>query len=77
MALGLPSVLVGSWTDEVAETGVTVVLPPAGTLGAIAVRGGAPGNGERSLGGRSPMSHKSTLVKLLCKVDSPFATKVA
>ena len=46
MALGLPSVLVGSWTDEVAATGVTVVLPPAGTLGAIAVRGGAPGTRE-------------------------------
>ncbi|WP_423917689.1 P1 family peptidase [Candidatus Poriferisodalis sp.] len=46
MALGLESVLVGSWTDEVAGTGVTVVLPPAGTLGAIAVRGGAPGTRE-------------------------------
>ena len=46
MALGLPSVLVGSWTDEEAGTGVTVVLPPAGTLGAIAVRGGAPGTRE-------------------------------
>ena len=46
MALGLPSVLVGSWTDESAATGVTVVLPPPGTLGAIAVRGGAPGTRE-------------------------------
>ena len=46
MALGLPSVLVGSWTDEDAATGVTVVLPPTGTLGAIAVRGGAPGTRE-------------------------------
>ncbi|WP_420436505.1 P1 family peptidase [Candidatus Poriferisodalis sp.] len=46
MALGLPSVLVGSWTDDDAETGVTVVLPPPGTLGAIAVRGGAPGTRE-------------------------------
>ena len=46
MALGLSSVLVGSWTDEDAATGVTVVLPPAGTLGAIAVRGGAPGTRE-------------------------------
>jgi L-aminopeptidase/D-esterase-like protein len=46
MALGLPSVLVGSWTDDGAATGVTVVLPPAGTLGAIAVRGGAPGTRE-------------------------------
>ncbi len=46
MALGLSSVLVGSWTDDVAVTGVTVVLPPAGTLGAMAVRGGAPGTRE-------------------------------
>ncbi len=46
MALGLPSVLVGSWTDEAAETGVTVVLPPPATVGAIAVRGGAPGTRE-------------------------------
>jgi len=46
MALGLRSVLVGSWTDEGAATGVTVVRPPAGTLGAIAVRGGAPGTRE-------------------------------
>ena len=46
MALGLASVLVGSWTDDEAATGVTVVLPPAGTLGAIAVRGGAPGTRE-------------------------------
>ncbi|MCY3949634.1 MAG: P1 family peptidase [Acidimicrobiaceae bacterium] len=46
MALGLPSVLVGSWTDDDAATGVTVVLPPPGTLGAIAVRGGAPGTRE-------------------------------
>ena len=46
MALGLPNVQVGSWTDEEAATGVTVVLPPPGTLGAIAVRGGAPGTRE-------------------------------
>ncbi len=46
MALGLPSVLVGSWTDDDAATGVTVVLPPPGTLGAVAVRGGAPGTRE-------------------------------
>ncbi len=46
MALGLSSVLVGSWTDDEAATGVTVVLPPSGTLGAIAIRGGAPGTRE-------------------------------
>ena len=37
---------VGVWTDTVHSTGCTVVLPPAGSLGAIAVRGGAPGTRE-------------------------------
>lgn len=46
VALGLEQVLVGCWTDDEAETGVTVVLPPAGALGAVAVRGGAPGTRE-------------------------------
>ncbi len=46
MALGVADVLVGHWTDDDAVTGVTVVLPPAGTLGAVAVRGGAPGTRE-------------------------------
>lgn len=46
MALGLDSMLVGCWTDEVAGTGLTVVLPPAGSIGGIAVRGGAPGTRE-------------------------------
>lgn len=46
MALGLASVRVGCWTDAEAGTGVTVVLPPSGTLGAMAVRGGAPGTRE-------------------------------
>jgi len=46
MALGSPDVLVGCWTDEVHDTGVTVVLPPAGTVGACSVRGAAPGTRE-------------------------------
>ena len=46
MALGLDDVLVGCWTDDVHDTGVTVVLPPAGSLGACSVRGGAPGTRE-------------------------------
>lgn len=36
-------VLVGHWTDVVAGTGCTVVLPPAGTVASCEVRGGAPG----------------------------------
>jgi L-aminopeptidase/D-esterase-like protein len=34
---------VGHWTDDVALTGCTVVLPPKGTLASCEVRGGAPG----------------------------------
>ena len=34
---------VGPWTDEVALTGCTVVLPPPGTIASCEVRGGAPG----------------------------------
>jgi L-aminopeptidase/D-esterase-like protein len=46
MALGLEDVLVGCWTDPVHHTGLTVVLPPPGTMGGAAVRGGAPGSRE-------------------------------
>jgi L-aminopeptidase/D-esterase-like protein len=34
---------VGHWTDEVAMTGCTVVLPPPDTVASCEVRGGAPG----------------------------------
>lgn len=34
---------VGHWTDEVALTGCTVILPPPGTIASCEVRGGAPG----------------------------------
>jgi L-aminopeptidase/D-esterase-like protein len=34
---------VGHWTDQVALTGCTVVLPPPGTVASCEVRGGAPG----------------------------------
>ncbi|MCH2626223.1 MAG: P1 family peptidase, partial [Acidimicrobiales bacterium] len=46
MALGIEDVMVGCWTDDEHGTGVTVVLPPKGSLGAIAIRGGAPGTRE-------------------------------
>lgn len=46
MALGIHDVLVGMYTDRVHQTGCTVVLPPTGTVGGIAVRGGAPGTRE-------------------------------
>ena len=46
MALGSEDVAVGTWTAPGAVSGCTVVLPPPGTVGAIAVRGSAPGTRE-------------------------------
>ena len=49
MALGVEGVRVGVWSDPEHHTGCTVVLPPAGTVGGIAVRGGAPGTREAAI----------------------------
>ncbi|HUG84627.1 MAG TPA: P1 family peptidase [Euzebya sp.] len=46
MALGFDDVLVGTWTHPEGHTGCTVILPPKGSMGAVAVRGGAPGTRE-------------------------------
>ena len=46
MALGVQGVLVGCWTAPDGDTGTTVVLPPPGTIGGAALRGGAPGSRE-------------------------------
>jgi L-aminopeptidase/D-esterase-like protein len=46
MALGVGGVLVGMWTAPEAVSGCTVILPPVGTVGAMAVRGSAPGTRE-------------------------------
>lgn len=46
MALGQDDVRVGVWTAPSGRSGCTVVLPPEGTVGAVAVRGAAPGTRE-------------------------------
>jgi L-aminopeptidase/D-esterase-like protein len=46
MALGVTGVRVGTWTAPGAVSGCTVILPPEGTVGAIAVRGSSPGTRE-------------------------------
>ncbi len=46
VALGIDSVAVGCWTHPSVPTGCTVILPPPGTIGGCAVRGGAPGSRE-------------------------------
>lgn len=46
VALGVDGFRFGTWTDAGGRTGCSVVLAPPGTLGAAAVRGGAPGTRE-------------------------------
>lgn len=46
MALGLDDVRVGTWTAPGQVSGCTIVLPPEGAVGALAVRGAAPGTRE-------------------------------
>jgi L-aminopeptidase/D-esterase-like protein len=46
MALGVSGLSVGCWTDAGGGTGTTALVSPAGTLGGVAVRGGAPGTRE-------------------------------
>jgi L-aminopeptidase/D-esterase-like protein len=45
----VPGVRVGHWTDQVARTGCTVCLLPAGTVASGEVRGGAPATREWDL----------------------------
>lgn len=49
MALGISGLKVGTFTDLTNHTGCTVLLPPPGTVGAVAVRGGAPGTRESAV----------------------------
>ncbi|MFV2038978.1 MAG: P1 family peptidase [Acidimicrobiales bacterium] len=49
MALGIDGVRVGVVTDSGNHTGCTVVLPPPGSVGGMAVRGGAPGTREAAV----------------------------
>ncbi|MEZ5232207.1 MAG: P1 family peptidase [Acidimicrobiales bacterium] len=46
MALGIEGLTIGCWTHPDGVTGCTVLLPPPGTIGGCAVRGGAPGSRE-------------------------------
>ena len=41
----------GHWTSEDGSTGCTVVLPPAGNVSGVDVRGNAPGSREHALSG--------------------------
>ncbi|MBW3659237.1 MAG: P1 family peptidase [Actinobacteria bacterium] len=63
-ALGIEGMRIGVWTAPEGTSGCTVVLPPEGTLGAVAVRGASPGTREAvSLGpsGRISVCHAVVL----------------
>lgn len=45
-ALGIEGLRIGTWSSPTVPTGCTVLLPPAASLGAVAVSGPAPGTRE-------------------------------
>jgi len=65
MALGVEGVRVGMWTDPEHYTGCSVILPPAGAVGGIAVRGGAPGTREAAILGPAT-SNEACHAVVLC-----------
>ncbi len=55
---------IGHWTDSVAETGCTVILPPPGTACGVDVRGGGPGSRETEVIGPLTNAQEATAVLL-------------
>jgi L-aminopeptidase/D-esterase-like protein len=66
---------VGHWTDGEAATGCTVVIAPAGTRGAVEVRGG--GTGTRELEALSPLANAEGPTALLLTGGSAFGLAAA
>lgn len=56
--------MIGHWSDRVAETGCTVVLPPPGTACGVDVRGGGPGSRETEVIGPFANAQEATAVLL-------------
>lgn len=53
----------GHWSDPDAGTGCTVIVPPAGTVGGVDIRGGGPSTRETELlSANAPMSEVTALV---------------
>jgi L-aminopeptidase/D-esterase-like protein len=75
MALGIDGLRIGTWTSPDAVTGCTVVLPPDGTLGAIAVRGAAPGTREAAALG--PDGHVEVCHGVVLSGSSAYGLAVA
>lgn len=75
MTLGVDGVRVGTWTDAEGHTGCTVVLPPRGSLGAAAIRGGAPGTRETPILGAT--SHVAECHAIVLSGGSAFGLATA
>lgn len=73
---GLPGgYLVGHWTDERAETGCTVIVPPAGARCGVDVRGGGPGTRESDVVG--PMANPQEATAVLLTGGSAYGLAAA
>jgi L-aminopeptidase/D-esterase-like protein len=66
---------VGHWTDREAGTGCSVVIAPAGTRGAVEVRGG--GTGTRELEALSPLANAEGPTAVLLTGGSAFGLAAA
>lgn len=66
---------VGHWTDAKTRTGCTVVIAPAGTRGAVEVRGG--GTGTREVEGLSPLANAEGPTAVLLTGGSAFGLAAA
>ena len=71
----IAGVRVGHWTDPVAATGCTVILPPPGTTAAAEARGGGPATRESEL--LAPLSSHSGVTALLLSGGSAFGLDAA
>jgi len=75
VSLGIDDLAVGHWTDPVGLTGCTVVIPPAGNVASVSVRGGGPGTRETDL--LQPEAHVEGVSAVLLTGGSAFGLAAA
>ena len=66
---------IGHWSDPQAETGCTVILPPAGASCGVDVRGGGPGSRETEV--VSPLANAQEATAVLLTGGSAFGLAAA
>ena len=75
MALGIDGLRVGTWEHDTVPTGCTVLLPPDGSLAAMAVRGESPGTREAAALG--PFGKLSVVHGIVLSGGSAYGLAVA